>query len=397
MKKLIITTMVVFSIFSCSKYSEEKDRIKNTSIRFHINDCKKAPEVGFPKIINSEISSMGSLSEIKGKVIVIEFWSTTCKGCVDSIPHINELSEKFKDKVFFISATKEDEDKIKNFIKNKKIDIKTPIALESKEAFEKFNVSWIPRTIVIDTSSCVALETYPSVLDESTLKNIIEGKQIEKKEDIKEPSEGTKLFDQNLLSYFHIEKTNNNNNISSSFSDNYFEYKNMQLKDIIKKIFNAYDVIFTDVPTSISESYYNIAVKYNTTDRKIINRFIALGLENGLGIKINIKKAQKDVFIIKKSKDFKLKPMDKYGELNSSYSDKLEIKSEGWKLNAISDYLSSYLRTYIVDEIKDDNLYKYNLKINSIDIKNISDELKTQIGLEFVKEKREVIIVEVKG
>lgn len=41
----------------------------------------------------------------KGRVYVVEFWATWCGPCIESIPHINELAQKYKDKVTVIGVS----------------------------------------------------------------------------------------------------------------------------------------------------------------------------------------------------------------------------------------------------------------------------------------------------
>src|SRR5688572_14083984 len=52
------------------------------------------------------------------KVYVVEFWATWCGPCIKSIPHLNELHEKFKDKGLVVIGQNlgENEGKVAPFI-----------------------------------------------------------------------------------------------------------------------------------------------------------------------------------------------------------------------------------------------------------------------------------------
>jgi thiol-disulfide isomerase/thioredoxin len=41
-----------------------------------------------------------SLSNLKGKVILLDFWFKNCGPCIESVPHLNAINKKFSDKKF---------------------------------------------------------------------------------------------------------------------------------------------------------------------------------------------------------------------------------------------------------------------------------------------------------
>lgn len=64
-----------------------------------------APELkGFDPLRDREVS----LSELKGKYVLIDFWATWCHGCVMGLPHVKELYDKYHDKGLEVIALSKD-------------------------------------------------------------------------------------------------------------------------------------------------------------------------------------------------------------------------------------------------------------------------------------------------
>lgn len=61
------------------------------------------------------------LSTYKGQVVLIAFWTTWCSGCVDEVPSLIRLQEKFSAKGFTVVAIAVDdqgEESVDSFVKN---------------------------------------------------------------------------------------------------------------------------------------------------------------------------------------------------------------------------------------------------------------------------------------
>ena len=74
-----------------------------------------------------------------GKVYVVEFWATWCGPCKVSIPHLNELSQKFKDKGVVVigqDCLEEDESLVAPFVKKMGTNMTYRVALDDKSKVE---------------------------------------------------------------------------------------------------------------------------------------------------------------------------------------------------------------------------------------------------------------------
>lgn len=118
-----------------------------------------------------------SWNKLKGKVVVLEFWATWCGPCVQSIPHLNELAEQFKNKpVVFISVTSENEEVVRLFLKNHPM--KTFVGLDDYQVLNKaFRVQGIPQVVIVDADGHIAAITHPASVKPENLDEVLAGKK----------------------------------------------------------------------------------------------------------------------------------------------------------------------------------------------------------------------------
>src|SRR5438034_9125331 len=53
------------------------------------------PEIVFNSVTNYK-SKTARLSDFKGKIIILDFWSSFCGSCINLFPHLDSLQQKFK-------------------------------------------------------------------------------------------------------------------------------------------------------------------------------------------------------------------------------------------------------------------------------------------------------------
>lgn len=60
-----------------------------------------------------------------GKIYVVEFWATWCGPCLQGMPHLGALADKYRKDVHFVGVTNEDEETVQRFLERKQSADKT--------------------------------------------------------------------------------------------------------------------------------------------------------------------------------------------------------------------------------------------------------------------------------
>jgi cytochrome c biogenesis protein CcmG/thiol:disulfide interchange protein DsbE len=108
--------------------------------------------------------------ELKGKFVLVDFWATWCAPCRQSIPALNALHNKFKDRMVVIGLSDETEEKVRK-MSEPKIDYFVAIDTQHRSASE-IGLKRIPYTLMVDPKGIVCFEGHPSLLDEKLIENL---------------------------------------------------------------------------------------------------------------------------------------------------------------------------------------------------------------------------------
>jgi thiol-disulfide isomerase/thioredoxin len=114
----------------------------------------QAPEItGIEQWLNSEPLDLASL---RGKVVLVDFWTYTCINCIHTLPYVKSWNEKYKDKGLVVVGVHTPEFPFERSTQNvqdaiKRFGITYPVAQDNKYAtWEAYrNVYW-PAFYLID-------------------------------------------------------------------------------------------------------------------------------------------------------------------------------------------------------------------------------------------------------
>ena len=117
-------------------------------------DRKRAPDFALKDVSGKTVK----LSELKGDVVLLNFWATWCGPCQIEIPWFIDFQQTYKDRNFAIVGVSLDDDgwtSVKPYIERKKINYRVVVGTE--EVSQMYGgVDSLPTTYLIDRGGRIA-------------------------------------------------------------------------------------------------------------------------------------------------------------------------------------------------------------------------------------------------
>lgn len=146
---LFILAFAIFFIVNNDWNGEEQGPYPpNYKAKTDPSSRTEAPNFELPDLEGSQVS----LSDYKGKVIIIDFWATWCAPCRKAIPELIELKNEYADKgveIIGISLDTDTKDNVDPFVE--KMEINYPVVYGNTRITQSFGgIQSIPTSFVID-------------------------------------------------------------------------------------------------------------------------------------------------------------------------------------------------------------------------------------------------------
>ncbi len=155
MKRLILVilpTILVTVLLSvgCSAGFEQAGSEQSAPAAPQVD--KLAPDFQLPNLDGQIIS----LSDLRGKPVLINFWATWCPPCREEMPYLQQIYDEWSSKglVLLTIDIGETPAQIKEFMQNNNLSL--PVLLDAtKSVAQRYNITGIPTTFLIDKNGVI--------------------------------------------------------------------------------------------------------------------------------------------------------------------------------------------------------------------------------------------------
>ena len=91
------------------------------------------------------------LDELRGQVVLVNFWATWCGPCREEMPRLETLYEKYRKSGFVLLGVNVDDDPHVALATASKLNVSFPVLLDTEKKVSKlYDLNTMPSTIVID-------------------------------------------------------------------------------------------------------------------------------------------------------------------------------------------------------------------------------------------------------
>jgi thiol-disulfide isomerase/thioredoxin len=157
---LVILLIVIGVYYLESQKVAPEIKVSQQATEFKDGKYPKAPELqGISGYLNTKAGL--TIGELKGKVVLIDFWTYTCINCIRTLPHLRDWHDKYSDKGLVIIGVHTPEfefEKDKNNVQDaiEKYELKYPVVQDNDYAtWQAFRNQYWPRKYLIDTDGFI--------------------------------------------------------------------------------------------------------------------------------------------------------------------------------------------------------------------------------------------------
>ncbi|MGH8808619.1 MAG: peroxiredoxin family protein [Noviherbaspirillum sp.] len=139
---------------------------------FSVSTEKTAPDVTFTSLSGEKIT----MQSLRGKVVMVNFWATSCTTCVKEMPDMVQTYNKYKDKgldFVAVAMSYDPPNYVLNYAQTRNLPFKVALDTQGEVAKSFDDVKLTPTTYVIDKNGRI-IKRYVGEPDFAALHQLLE-------------------------------------------------------------------------------------------------------------------------------------------------------------------------------------------------------------------------------
>lgn len=127
------------------------------ALAYALMDRARAPAATFTTLDGKSIV----LSQLHGKIVVVNFWATSCPGCVKEIPELAELYKQYQARgleIIAVAMSYDPPNYVASFAKTRQVPFPVALDVNGEHAHAFGNVQVTPTSFIIDKDGSIIEE-----------------------------------------------------------------------------------------------------------------------------------------------------------------------------------------------------------------------------------------------
>ncbi len=349
-----------------------------------------APEITLAKVVSPPSAPIPTLAGLRGKIVVLEFWGVWCPHCLENIPHLNKLADKFGPRgVEFLSISDDREKVVREFLEKTKINGTVAVDVGSS-VIKRYGVNRFPTTYIIGRDGKILADTHPARINEDTMEDALAGRPLRLKEEKAEVS--AKPAPKPLFEVWV--RPSESDKMLGSYGPYGVYAEGVPPKVCLAWAFGvpASRVV---LETTLPDEKYDMKAMGAPQDKNTLPA-LQLALSSVLGVTVTREEREVEAYVLAQLPGENHKLQKPGPETESAGNSQDNVSGTNSDLSALLRFLDDSTGIPVVDETGLKEKYTYDLKAVEKDYKSLRKAVREQLGLDLRKERRKLQVVVVR-
>jgi uncharacterized protein (TIGR03435 family) len=138
-----------------------------------------APNLRFATVLNGSQPNL-TLAQLRGKVVLLEFWATFCGPCLTAMPHLQELQRQFGGRLQVVAISADSPARLARYLQARPSNLlfASVVVAASDSLQQLFSYQLIPHSVLLDAEGRVAASTEPTYITAQVIEQVLKGQKI---------------------------------------------------------------------------------------------------------------------------------------------------------------------------------------------------------------------------